>query len=271
MADVITHYITALRFLKARPGFPRDFARGLLFGSQGPDLFFFGGTRKSYVFACAIHDGSPAALFSDLMEDIANESELYRGYALGVLLHYFGDRNIHPYVGDHCRKNPSPYVHAFFESAIDACVYEREFGAPIWQFNYDAAFRRDRALALAARDFWSRRLGGALRLSYVRRCLDTMAYLTKIFSRAKPGTVKFAARIGKLAGKPEAALAHFRPKADARVMNDRREEWLSPTGPCRESVEDILARVLEDFARAYDALREGTYRFACTEPFSYGA
>jgi hypothetical protein len=271
MADVITHYITARRFLDAHPGLSGAFARGLCFGSQGPDLFFFGATKQSHVFSCAIHDGDPGALFADLAKDLRDQDDLYRGYALGVLLHYFGDRGLHPYVGWHCREHPAPYEHVFFETAIDMCVYEREYQKPIASFDYDTAFRYDRALLRAVHAFWSRRLGGRLGAAYVWRCLRSMRTLTKLFVRAKPFTVRAARLYGRLSGNTAAALSHFKLNPDESAMNDAHREWLSPAGPSRESVEDILRGVADAFTREYDALAAGTYVFSYRESFSYGA
>jgi hypothetical protein len=271
MADVITHYITARRFLDAHAELSREFARGLCFGSQGPDLFFFGATKRSYVFSCAIHDGDPAALFANLAEDLRDRDDLYRGYALGVLLHYFGDRGLHPYVGWHCREHPVPYEHVFFETAIDMCVYERAYQKPIASFDYDAAFRRDRKLFHAIYTFWSRRLGGRLSLVYVWGCLRSMGKLTKIFLRAKPVSVRVARLYGRLSGNTAAALSHFKLNPDESAMNDAHREWHSPAGSSRESVEDILRGVVDAFTREYDALAAGAYRFSYRESFSYGA
>lgn len=271
MADVITHYSTARRFLDAHPAVSGAFARGLCFGSQGPDLFFFGVTKKSAALARAIHAGAPAALFETLAEDLAGQDDLSRGYALGVLLHYFGDRGLHPYVGWYCRVHATPYVHVRFETAIDLCVYERTFGAPISSFDYGAVFRRDRQLVRAVHAFWNERLGGRLRRGFIIRCLIGMSVLTRLFVRARPGVVRAARVVGELAGNPQGVLAHFKCGADADVMNDSHEEWLSPTGPSRESVEDILCRIVSDFTSAYDALAAGTYRFDWEETFSYGA
>ncbi|HWQ58757.1 MAG TPA: zinc dependent phospholipase C family protein [Clostridia bacterium] len=270
MADVLTHYITAKRFLEAHPGLSPEFARGLSFGSQGPDLFFFGATRGSYLYARSIHAGDPAALFSNLAEDLAGKGELYRGYALGVLLHYFGDRNIHPYVGAYCSAHPSPYVHVFFESAIEAVAVRREFGAPVAAFDYGAAFRRDGRLVRAAYAFWKKRAGRGFRAAYVWRCFLGMAFLTKLFSRAHPRVVRLTEFFGRLTGKPEAAMAHFKRGLDESAMNDERRAWVAPDGPRLESVEDILQRTVADFAREYEAILAGNYRFTHTERFSNG-
>lgn len=270
MADAITHYITAKRFLGAHPEKSDEFARGLYFGSQGPDLFFFGATKRSHALAEALHAGDPSALFRGLADDIRHEGDLYRGYALGVLLHYFGDRGIHPYVGWYCRKNPTPYVHNFLESAIDMCVYEREYGARIAGFDYDAAFRYDHRLLRAVEAFWNRRMSEKLSPAYLWCCLRQMNGMTKVFLRARPFTVKLALLLGRLTGNTAAAMAHFKRGADESVMNDAHDAWLSPAGVSHESVEDILERAVAEFTAMYDALAAGTYRFDFTETFSYG-
>lgn len=271
MADLIAHYITARRFLNAHPETSDAFARGFCFGSQGPDLFFFGGTRKSSVFSCAIHEGDPAALFANLADDLRGQDDLYRGYALGVLLHYFGDRGLHPYVGWHCREHPAPREHVFFETAIDMCVYEREYQKPIADFAYDAVFRRDRRLFRAMYAFWQKRLGGRLSPVYVWGCLQSMGAMTKVFLRAKPFAVRTARLYGRLTGKSATVLSHFKLHADASVMNDAHSTWITPAGPSRESVEDLLCGIVDAFTGEYDALAAGVYRFAYRESFSYGA
>lgn len=271
MADVITHYITAERFIKAHPDVSPQFARGLRFGSQGPDIFFFGATRRSYIFSCSIHDGDPSALFAGLAGDIAGETELYRGYALGVLLHYFLDMTIHPYVGQHCAADPRPYEHVFFESAIEMAVFCREYGFEIKDFNYDAAFVRGRDIAPVMLRFWNRRLSQDVNDGYIRRCLFNMRYLTKMFMRAKAGTVRAARFAGRLIRNPAAAMAHFKTGFDESVMNDARAPWDSPDGTMYDSVEDMLDIALERFTRAYDAIGAGTYSFLYKKPFSYGS
>lgn len=271
MADVLTHYITADRFIKAHPGVTREFARGLRFGSQGPDIFFFGATKRSYVFSCSIHDGDPRALFSDLDANISGETELYRGYALGVLLHYFLDMTVHPYVGRHCEEHPQPYEHVFFESAIESVAIFREYGCAVKDFKYDEAFVRGDDIAKTALRFWNGRLSTHISLRYIRRCLFNMRFLTKLFMRARPGTVRAARLVGRVIGDMPAAMAHFKLGFDETVMNDARAPWLSPEGTRSDSVEDMLERALSRFTNAYDALCAGEYSFGYTEPFSYGS
>lgn len=108
MPSFSTHYIFAYEMLPHLKNIA-DFEvneEAVLFGTQGPDIFFFhrilpfmpGKSLRKY--GSMIHRSKPAILFEDMREYCkkSDKPNIAISYVYGFILHYVLDRNCHPYV-----------------------------------------------------------------------------------------------------------------------------------------------------------------------------
>lgn len=268
--DLVTHYITAKRFLASHPELDESFARAFIFGAEGPDPFFFMG-KQGYALASAIHKSDPRSLFDPLPELFGTEAR--RGYALGVMLHYFGDRGIHPYIGWLSEKDGRACAHVEYESAIEVEAYRREFGSELRNFDYKGTYRRSCEVINAAYSFWRARLGEEITVTYIETAFRRMRRLTTLFMHASKGACLMARLLDRLSGIPGGVMAHMKTDRGSSAMNDARSPWIGPDGESTASVGDIMDEAVAAFSNEYDRLmlNPGGARFSHTEPFSYGS
>ncbi|MDE6470741.1 MAG: zinc dependent phospholipase C family protein [Eubacterium sp.] len=108
MPSFSTHYIFAkelIPYLQSTADFQIN-EEAVLFGTQGPDIFFFhrvfpwmiGKTLRTC--GSKLHRAEPSLLFENMREycRISAEPDIAKSYVYGFLLHYALDRNCHPYV-----------------------------------------------------------------------------------------------------------------------------------------------------------------------------
>ena len=252
------------------PELEGEFRRGFIFGATGPDIFYFEG-KRGHALAGTVHEGGPEGLFSRMPELFAGD-ELERGYAMGLMLHYFGDRAIHPYIGWLCKKDGRVQAHVEAESAIEYAAYFREYGEAITSFDMRGAFIVDDGMINAAWAFWNARLPGGIERSFVRRSLLNMVALTSLL--LSPGPAKlFIAGIADSLGGGGNFRAHFRLERGDALMNDAHAPWQGPMGISTESVEDIMAKTVSAFAAIYKRASEACpdeWFFEYSESFGYG-
>lgn len=273
MADTTTHLITAIRFIDSRKGeFSGDFERAFYLGSQGPDIFFFGMTDESFVFGDSLHDSAPKELFEIDGHGILNETELYKGYYFGVMLHYFLDRIIHQYVGYRRRTFPEPYSHTLTETSIDMIVTKREFGYPPSKFPYDKYFKKDDDLIKEVFRFYKkRREDEILTESYVEKCVGNFIRFTKSFMKPSPLFRLFVRILERKKNAKGSYRCHLKIKENYRpeVMNDEKKPWQGKSEIFTLSVGEMLDKALADFDAEIKKVRENEkYVFEHTEEFS---
>lgn len=272
MADTTTHLITAIRYVKAHPELSDDFKRAFYLGSQGPDIFFFGLDGASFAFADSIHDVAPKALFEKDGKDVEKETELYKGYYYGILLHYFLDRIVHQYVGYRRRTFPEPYSHTLTETAMDMVVCEREFGYLPEKFNYDEYFNcEDDLVDEVYRFYKARRDDEMLTREYVKKCVGSFISYTKKFM--KPDlSIKLMVKAIETKKKEKGSFScHLKTRDhyNLAVMNDERKPWQGRDEEFSLSVEDMLQKSLADFGTEIEKIKgKDPYVFVHTEEFS---
>lgn len=272
MADTTTHLITAIRYANAHPELSDEFKKAFYLGSQGPDVFFFGMDGASFAFADSLHDVAPKAMFEKDGHDIDNETETYKGYYYGILLHYFLDRIVHQYVGYRRRTFPEPYSHTLTETAMDMVICEREFGCLPEKFPYDDYFKTDDELAKEVYRFYkARRTDEMLTEEYVKKCMANFLKFTKKFMRPDLSIKLMVMMIEKKKKAKGSFSCHLKTRDhyNLAVMNDERKPWQGRDEVFTLSAEDMLDKALTDFEAEIKKIKsEQPYVFVHTEEFS---
>ena len=272
MADTTTHLITAIRYVNAHPELSEEFKKAFYLGSQGPDIFFFGMTDESFVFGDSLHDAAPKALFETDGRAIFGETETYKGYYFGVMLHYFLDRIVHQYVGYRRRTFPEPYSHTLTETSMDMIVCEREFGYLPEKFDYDKYFCVDENLVKEVYRFYKKRRNDEILTDeYVEKCVGNFVKFTKNFMKPRLPFKIFVKALEKKKNAPGSYKCHLkiRENYNPSVMNDERKPWQGRDEVFTLSVEDMLQKSLADFSAEVEKVKsENPYVFVHTEEFS---
>jgi hypothetical protein len=275
MADSLTHFITAQRFLKGRTFSPR-FIQGFTFGVHGPDIFFFAASPEAFALGDRIHDSKPGPLFETKFSELPRQDDLYQGYAYGVLLHYFEDRIMHQYVGYIRRKYNDERLHGICERQFDVSLYRREYGKPITSFSMDRYYKVDESLCETAFRYWQDRVQDPLLTrELVSRGLWNMVSMVKLMARPN-ALIKFSIWLReRREGKPGEYMFRFDTSLHEEHMNLDHQVWESQNGPLTLSVPDILDKGVADFEAEYTLIQEllrdhKPYEFAHSETFSWG-
>lgn len=140
-----THYLFAkemMDYLEETADFKIN-EDAVLFGTQGPDIFFFHrimpwmAGRSLMKYGSILHRTKPQFLFENMREycTVSNNPEIAKSYVYGFMLHYVLDKNCHPYVyslqnriTEH-NKFANPHtVHNIIEYALDAYLLNKRFG-----------------------------------------------------------------------------------------------------------------------------------------------
>lgn len=275
MADTITHYITADRFL-SKGNFSADFVRGMRFGVQGPDPFFFGKDKGSFAFGDKLHDCAPKLYFEIESDSIGKMSELYKGYYFGVMLHYFEDRIMHQYVGYLCRKYPSPTTHGSVEREFDIVLYQKEYGKKIKTFDVKKHYKVSLDVIDVVHSFWSKRVeDDILTVDFVKTSLQRCFSLTSKLLKANPILIALVKAKEKQQGMKGVLSCHFKTGYSEENMNLCRTPWQGEKEQFTLSVPDIVAKGLTDFEQEYNKVNQcfsenKPYIFTHTQWFSCG-
>lgn len=275
MADSLTHFITADRFIK-KGNYSKDFKKGLYFGVQGPDPFFFGKNINANAYADSLHDLAPKHYFEMESDIIEKSNDTYKGYYFGVLLHYFVDRIMHQYVGYLCRKYPSTSTHGRVEKEFDMVLYKKEYGKDIKTFKMNNYYVVDDNIVDNMYKFWNMRMPNEiLTKEFVRQSLNTFISSTKMLINPNfiiVAMVKAKERKQNLNGE---LLCHIKNGYSEENMNYDKGEWESPIGKYTLSVEEIVQKGLVDFEKEYNIIVNANrnkehYQFIHKEEFSCG-
>lgn len=164
MPSFSTHYIFAkelMPFLHSIADFKIN-EEAVLFGTQGPDIFFFHRTFPWMIgkplrkCGSKLHRAKPSVLFESIRK-YCNQSEkpdIAKSYAYGFWLHYALDRNCHPYVYAYQNKSTSknkltnPHTaHNIIEFSMDTYLLSKRLGIkePV-KFNTADTVGNDRAV-----------------------------------------------------------------------------------------------------------------------------
>lgn len=271
MADFTTHYTTAYKFLKGK-NFSKNFTEGFYFGVQGPDIFFYHtpmiGGSDGYKVGGKLHKKTQEELFAKGVDCIFERNDYYRGYYFGVLLHYYGDANIHPYVGFLERECKNELSHAEIEKRIDVEMYKSVFGKTLNEFDVKSAYKVSTALCEEIINFWSER-AEILNLSkgYIKKCMNNMVMFNRVFSRCNPTLLKV---LKKLDGEGQSLTGHFKYGEYDTILNNQKRSWTRPDGEVTLSVLELCDKAVEEFETKYNEIKGGGVVFTDVRTFEYG-
>ncbi len=278
MSDFTTHFVTAHRFLKGK-NFSKQFTEGFYYGVQGPDLLFFhkpitGG--EGLALGNKVHSDLPKQLFEKDFLKLKEKNDYYKGYYFGVLLHFFGDLNMHPYIGYLCTLDSNnKYAHIMRERDIDVFTYEGEFNEPVKNFRVKDYYIYSKELKNAISEFWTSRNGNPIITpKFIKRCMTNMVISSRMFAKSN----KFILGVIKIfEGKNKEGMAtgHFKTTRNTEVMNYEKKPWTAPHGTVTFSVDEILDNTLigynKEFDKMQDNLKTNTpYVFTFDKTFDYG-
>ncbi len=271
MADFTTHYITAYKFLNGK-GFSKNFTEGFYFGVQGPDIFFYHtpmkGGSDGYVVGGKLHKKTQEELFKKGLDTIFERNDYYRGYYFGVLLHYYGDANIHPYVGFTERECKNELSHAEIEKRIDVEMYKETFSESINDFKVKNYYKVSSALCDEIVNFWSER-AEILNLSkkYIKKCMNNMVMFNCMFSKCNPNLLKV---LKKLDGEGQSLTGHFKYGEYDTILNKDERTWIRPDGEVTLSVPTMCETAVKEFEKKYNEIKSGDAVFTDVRTFEYG-
>lgn len=271
MADYTTHYITAYKFLEGK-GFSKNFSEGFYFGVQGPDIFFYHtplkGGSDGYVIGGKLHKKTQEEIFSKGVEKIFERNDYYRGYYFGVLLHYYGDANIHPYVGFLERECKNALSHAEIEKRIDVEMYKYTFKKPVSEFDVSSAYKVSSPLCEEIVNFWTERTD-ILNVSerYIRKCMNNMVNFNRIFTNCNKTLLKI---LKKFDGDGQSLTGHFKYGEYETVLNLEKRPWTRPDGEVNLSVPEMAENAVSEFEKKYEEIKNGDVTFTDVRTFEYG-
>ncbi|MGN1201828.1 MAG: zinc dependent phospholipase C family protein, partial [Eubacterium sp.] len=115
----------------------------VLFGTQGPDIFFFHRIfpwmpgKPLLKYGSMLHRAKPDRLFENMREyfRVSDNKDVAQSYVYGFILHYALDRNCHPYV--YCLQNKitdkhkltNPHsAHNTVEFSLDSYLLNKRLG-----------------------------------------------------------------------------------------------------------------------------------------------
>lgn len=271
MPDFTTHYITAKKFLDGK-GFSKNFCEGFYFGVQGPDLFFYHTPIKSgsggYLVGGKLHKKTQKEIFAKNADRIFERNDHYRGYYFGVLLHYFGDANVHPYVGFLERETKNALSHAEIEKQIDIELYKKEFGESVNTFKVDDYYKISSELAREIVAFWGER-AEILNLTerYVKKCMRNIVNFNAMFTKCNPALLKF---LQKIEGESKTFSGHFKFGEYDKILDLEKRAWESPDGERTLSVPEMAENAVKEFEAEYKKIKDGDFSFSDERTFEYG-
>lgn len=155
LAAICTHYLFAQELLPALPVLLPEIQisqPAVLWGTQGPDIFFFHRALptmlgKSFRAAGSRLHRTPPSLIFDAMQEYLDiykqEKDVLSSYIVGFLMHYALDRNIHPFVfaqqRDYVEQNRISYnpsiIHNQIETNLDILALKTKLGIKGNEFN----------------------------------------------------------------------------------------------------------------------------------------
>ena len=241
-----THYLFAkemMDYLEETADFKIN-KDAVLFGTQGPDIFFFHrimpwmAGRSLLKYGSILHRTKPQFLFENMREycTVSNNPEIAKSYVYGFMLHYVLDKNCHPYVyslqnriTEH-NKFANPHtVHNIIEYALDAYLLNKRFG-----IQNPTQFDKSRTISIDSKV-----------IEEIGKLLEYVVPKTihkKITAKQAEQAIKDTKNIQKLMFDPNGYKQKITRILDIIFANIDNSKWKSPySNHCRyESFENLF-------------------------------
>lgn len=279
MSDFTTHYITAKRAID-RLKLGKQEARGMLFGVQGPDFLFYASVLKTtddVRFGHEFHGYVPKFFFENCVEMLKNRNvenyELKRGYVMGMMLHYLGDKTIHPYIGwreEFRNESGDKYIHMQNESEIDLLMYKREYGKDVLTLNVGKEMKYDKSLEEVIFDTWNCQEVHSLSRKVIKKGFRTLVLSGKVFAKNQ---LKWLLALAEGKNSKGVFTCHYKDDVNEPVLNMEKEEWSFAGVTSNMSVPEIVDRTMELFYEEVEKIdgaieKGGEYEFNHEENFN---
>ena len=286
MADFVSHYLFGEHALEAFPGVVQHAATrrpaAFNWGLQGPDPLFYRGLAFGsplHPYGNRMHSERTDELFFAFARAVnrltGDSRAIAEAYFYGFLCHYALDSAIHPYVycrqqeclGEDARLNASA-VHCQIESDIDYALYEREYHAPVTEFDPDRYYQlSDEELATL-----SVLLHYLLKTVYavseptanLRRAFREMLTVENFLYSDSRAAYRGIRKVETLLGRGALLTSHMKIEAPSwNALNLEHAPWRNlwkPEIERTESVPDLIdgalhsvARLAGEYAAEFDA------------------
>lgn len=267
MSDFTTHYITAKRAEKAL-ALSKEEMKGMLFGVEGPDYLFYASIfakSDETAFGYAFHKFVPKEFFEKCFQDLKDKNHpnylLKRGYILGILLHYFGDMTIHPYINwleENKNSENFKFIHMQNEAEIDLLLYEREYGKSINGFDPSKEIKYGKDLEQVIFEVWQNQDVQPISKKVIKKGCKRLVLSGKIFNQNK---FKWLLKLAEPKSVEGFFMCHYKDDVNPAVMNDERNDWTWEGETRNMSISDIVDATMEKFyaevAKIEDCIANG--------------
>lgn len=274
MADFVSHYLFGELALDAFPATvqlaaarrPAAFNWGLM----GPDPLFYHKVvlgRPLHKYGNKMHSERTDELFFAFARAVGRMTGTGRAiaeaYFYGFLCHHALDSALHPYV--YCRQHellqadPSLHpssVHCQIESDIDYALYEREYHAPVTEFDPDKYFKlADEELAVLAvllHYLLGTVYGVRVETAALRGAFREMLVVQNFVYSSSYGAYRGLRRAEQLFGRGALLTSHMKLEPPAwDCLNLGHAPWYSlwqPEAPRTDSVPELIAAAVHRVA-----------------------
>jgi len=247
MAGTIVHHIVAKRILK-EGNYSKEFSQAFLFGTHGPDFLFFKETDEK--LGHILHMNNAKKLFNNYDIQLINKSEYYKGYAYGLMLHYYIDRYVHQYVGYLVNLDNYPGRHALTEATFDTVMYKEEYNEPINNLNFKKEYQINDNLIHEITSFYQDlNISDSMTFDYINKAWKKMILSTSLMLKPNPILLFFIKLYEKIKNKGTFYSSHFFTKdMDTLLfMNNEHKSWDSLYGKDTHSFKEILEIGMNDY------------------------
>lgn len=278
MSDFTTHYITAQR-AKTALLLSQEEMQGMLFGVEGPDYLFYASIfakSAETTFGYSFHKFVPKYFFEKCVQDLKETSnanyKIKRGYILGMLLHYFGDMTIHPYINwleEHKNSENFRFIHMQNEAEIDLLLYEMEYGKSINNFNPSKEMKFDKNLQQVIFEVWQNQDMQVISKEVIKKGCKRLVLSGNIFNQNR---FKWLLKLAEPKSVKGFFMCHYKDDINPAVMNMEKNPWTCEGETFNMSIPDIVDATLEKFLAEVEKIEDflkngGSYSFDHTVNF----
>ncbi|MDR1564018.1 MAG: zinc dependent phospholipase C family protein [Oscillospiraceae bacterium] len=257
MPGIISHYLFAQSVFDAlskKPEFKSIDKTALLWGSQGPDIFFYhrffpwDRGEKLIPYGSRLHREDPSLLF-EVMRNYENTepalTQISLSYQYGMAAHYILDRTAHPFVNAGIKQleeleiYPKTYnIHVQIESSLDIILLRSILGLTPVDFNLKKAIPQSRELKAFLPDFYGyvlrHRFGVKPSTAALERLYPDLLRMFGLLNNRgmiKKPMVEFAEKLLKMKGAFSVQLRGITEGPEWDYANIGNLEWSNPLAP----------------------------------------
>jgi hypothetical protein len=257
MPGIISHYLFALGVFDAlskKPEFKNIDKAALLWGSQGPDIFFYhrffpwDRGEKLILYGSRLHSEDPSLLFEVMRNYQKTEppmQEISLCYQYGMAAHYIFDRSAHPFVNAGVKQleqlevyTKTYNIHAQIESSLDIILLRYILSLTPVDFSLKKAIPLSNKLKAFLPDFYRYvlryRFGASPSTAALERLYPDLLRMFGLLNNRgmiKKPMVEFAEKLLKAQGAFSVQLRGITEGSEWDYANIGKLEWSNPLAP----------------------------------------